>query len=122
MRALIYYEPTATWTDEIGAKTKKLWAKQDCRDLSKINYRLQGLAEKKLETQQTVLVNRSKIRVRTEKEPRDGFGWKESKDLGFYMKKMQGTKTNLWIKGNFRGLLANRPTFISYLWTEMADG
>jgi hypothetical protein len=37
-------------------------------DLSAINYRLQGLAEKKLETQETVLVKRSKIRVRSEKE------------------------------------------------------
>jgi hypothetical protein len=30
-----------------------------------INYRLQGLAEKKLETQETVLVKRIKYRVRS---------------------------------------------------------
>jgi hypothetical protein len=37
-------------------------------DLSAINYRLQGLAKKKPETQETMLVNRSKIGVRSEKE------------------------------------------------------
>jgi hypothetical protein len=66
MHSLFYYEPTATWTDKNGAKTKKLWAKQDCRDQSAINYRLQGLAEKKPETQQTVLAKRSKSRVKAE--------------------------------------------------------
>jgi hypothetical protein len=37
-------------------------------DLSAINYRLQGLVEKKHETQETMLVNRSKIRVGSGKE------------------------------------------------------
>jgi hypothetical protein len=41
---------------------------QRFRDLSAINYRLQGLANKKPETQETVLVDRSKIRVRSIKE------------------------------------------------------
>jgi hypothetical protein len=40
-------------------------------DLSAINYRLQGLAEKKPETQETVLVKRIKLGVRSEKE----LGW-----------------------------------------------
>jgi hypothetical protein len=37
-------------------------------DLSAINYRLQGLAEKKPETKETVLVKRIKHRVRSIKE------------------------------------------------------
>jgi hypothetical protein len=41
-------------------------------DLFAINYRLQGLANKKPETQEIVLVNRSKIRVRSIKESRLG--------------------------------------------------
>jgi hypothetical protein len=39
-------------------------------DLSAINYKLQGLAEKKPETQETMLVNKSKIRVRSIKDVR----------------------------------------------------
>jgi hypothetical protein len=38
-------------------------------DLSAINHRLQGLAEKKPETQETVLVKRIKHEVRSVKEP-----------------------------------------------------
>jgi hypothetical protein len=38
-------------------------------DLSAINYRLQGLAEKKHETQETVFVRRIKLGVRSVKEP-----------------------------------------------------
>jgi hypothetical protein len=41
--------------DEIGAKTKKLGAKQYEKDLFAINYRSQGVAEKIPETQGTVL-------------------------------------------------------------------
>jgi hypothetical protein len=37
--------------DEIGAKTKKLGAKQDEKGLFTINYRFQGVAEKIPETQ-----------------------------------------------------------------------
>jgi hypothetical protein len=37
-------------------------------DLSAINYRLQGLAEKEPETQETVLVKRIKLGVRSVKE------------------------------------------------------
>jgi hypothetical protein len=51
MRALHYYESNATWTNEIGAKTKKLGAKHDEKDLFAINYRFQGVAEKIPETQ-----------------------------------------------------------------------
>jgi hypothetical protein len=40
-------------------------------DLSAINYRYQGLANKNPETQQTVLVKRIKLRVRSIKE----HGW-----------------------------------------------
>jgi hypothetical protein len=50
MRGLHYYEPNATWMDEIGAKTEILWAKQDYRDLVAINYRFQGVAENIPET------------------------------------------------------------------------
>jgi hypothetical protein len=64
MRALHYCEPNATWTDKNGAKTKKLRAKQDWKDLVMINRRFQGVAEEIFETQQIVLANRSKIRVR----------------------------------------------------------
>jgi hypothetical protein len=53
--------------DEIGAKTKKLGAKQDEKDLFAINYRFQGVAEQKPETQETVLVKLAKLRVRSEK-------------------------------------------------------
>jgi hypothetical protein len=53
-------------------------------DLSAINYRLQGLVEKKHETQETMLVNRSKIRVGSGKRVWDGSDCKESKDLGGY--------------------------------------
>jgi hypothetical protein len=42
-------------------------SKTRSEDLDVINYRLQGLANKKPETQETVLVNRSKIRVRSTK-------------------------------------------------------
>jgi hypothetical protein len=38
-------------------------------DISAINCRLQGLAEKKPETQETVLVKRIKLGVRSVKEP-----------------------------------------------------
>jgi hypothetical protein len=38
-------------------------------DLSAINYRLRGLAEKKPETQETMLVKRIKLGVRSLKEP-----------------------------------------------------
>jgi hypothetical protein len=38
-------------------------------DLFAINYRFQGLAEKKLETQETVLEKRIKLGVRSVKEP-----------------------------------------------------
>jgi hypothetical protein len=38
-------------------------------DLVVINYRLQGLAEKKPETQETVLVKRIKLGVRSVKDP-----------------------------------------------------
>jgi hypothetical protein len=53
--------------DEIGAKTKKLRAKQDYRDLVVINYRFQGVAEKIPETQETVLVRLTKLKVRSVK-------------------------------------------------------
>jgi hypothetical protein len=58
--------------DQNGAKTKILWGKQGSKDLNGINQRSGGLAEKIPETHQTVLANRSKARVSSEKEPRDG--------------------------------------------------
>jgi hypothetical protein len=45
-----------------------MWGKQDEKDLFVINYRFGGLAEKILETHQIVLANRSKTRVRSEKD------------------------------------------------------
>jgi hypothetical protein len=47
-------------------------------DLSAINYRLQGLAEKKPETQETVLVKRIKLRVRSVKV----LGWIYVRSVG----------------------------------------
>jgi hypothetical protein len=29
MCAIFYYEPTANWMDEIGAKTRKIWTYKD---------------------------------------------------------------------------------------------
>jgi hypothetical protein len=46
-------------------------SKTRLEDLFAINYRYRGVAEKKPETPQTVLTNRSKIRVRSENE----LGW-----------------------------------------------
>jgi hypothetical protein len=41
-RVLYIIELNTTWTDEIGAKTKKIWRKQDWKDLVAINYRFKG--------------------------------------------------------------------------------
>jgi hypothetical protein len=55
-------------------------------DLSAINYRLQGIAEKKPETQETVLVKRIKHRVRSIKE-RGWIGSRESnRSRGFLVR------------------------------------
>jgi hypothetical protein len=51
-------------------------------DLFVINYRLQGLAEKKPETQETILAKRIKYRVRSIKEFWDGSGCEDLIDLG----------------------------------------
>jgi hypothetical protein len=51
-------------------------------DLVAIIYRPQGLAEKIPVTYQTVLANRFKIRVRSEKEPCFGSRCRNLKDLG----------------------------------------
>jgi hypothetical protein len=44
-----------------------MWGKEDEKDLFAINYRFQGVAQKKPETQETVLVKLSKLRVRSKK-------------------------------------------------------
>jgi hypothetical protein len=49
--------------------------KQRCRDLYAINYRLQGLAEKKCKTHKIVLAKIEKFRVRSGKY--HGWGWIE---------------------------------------------
>jgi hypothetical protein len=53
-----------------------IWGKQDEKDLFVINYRFGGLAEKILETHQIVLANRSKTRVRSEKDSGGIYVWK----------------------------------------------
>jgi hypothetical protein len=59
--------------------------KRRLKDLFVNNYRFQGVAEKIPETPQTVLTNRSKIRVRSEKE----LGWiwlrRNLMDLGGFL-------------------------------------
>jgi hypothetical protein len=77
-----------------GAKTWKIWGKQDWKDLYAIIYRFQGLAREICKTHQIVLANRSKDRVRSEK----GFGMdlfaRNLKITGF-IKKIY--KTQIWI-------------------------
>jgi hypothetical protein len=85
-------------------------------DLSAINYRLQGLAEKKPETQEIMPMNRSKIRVRSIKGCWLvcviggiflGVSWKTCKT--------QGKDLNITRKD--RGLNAKRRGLFDYLWT-----
>jgi muramidase (phage lysozyme) len=89
-------------------------------DLSAINYRLQGLAEKKPETQETVLVKRIKHRVRSIKE----HGWalcvKVGSLEGVICRLVETHKTYLIITRKGRGYVQNRHVF-SYLWTELAQ-
>jgi hypothetical protein len=67
-------------------------------DLSAINYRLQGLAEKKPETQETMLVKRIKHRVRSIKE-RGWIGSKESnRSRGFLTVLLRHTKEHMDFK------------------------
>jgi hypothetical protein len=65
-------------------------------DLSAINYRLQGLAEKKHETQETMLVKRIKYRVRSVKV----LGWIGSKESnrsrGFSRKRTRHKKQSTY--------------------------
>jgi hypothetical protein len=65
-------------------------------DLSAINYRLQGLAEKKPETQETMLVKRIKYRVRSIKV----LGWIGSKESnrsrGFSRKRTRHKKQSTY--------------------------
>jgi hypothetical protein len=49
---------------------QRFYEKQGSRDLNEINHRSGGLAENIPEIHQTVFANRSKIRVRFEKESR----------------------------------------------------
>jgi hypothetical protein len=53
--------------DEIRAKTKKIWRKQDWKDFYAINYRFKELAEKIGKTHAIVLAKLIKLRVRSEK-------------------------------------------------------
>jgi hypothetical protein len=89
-------------------------------DLSAINYTLQGLAEKKPETQETVLVKRIKHRVRSIKE----CGWdlcvKVGSLEGVICRLVETHKTDLIITRKGRGYWQNRHVF-SYLWTELAQ-
>ena len=47
------------------AKTRKIWIKQDWKDLIAIIYKVEGLTEKIHKTHQTVLAKRIKDRVRS---------------------------------------------------------
>jgi hypothetical protein len=62
--------------DEIGAKTKKLRAKQDEKDLDGIIHRFQGVAEENCKTHQTVPAKRKKDRVRSRKDLGGLYVWK----------------------------------------------
>jgi hypothetical protein len=61
------------------------------KDLYVINYRSQGLTKKIRKTHQIVLANRSKARVRSEKEPRDGSGYRNLKGSRGYMQDFHDT-------------------------------
>jgi hypothetical protein len=81
-------------------------------DLFVIHYRLQGLAEKKPETQETVLVKRIKHRVRSIKER----GWalcvKVGSLVGVICTLVETHKTDLIITGKGRGLCAKPPCLL----------
>jgi hypothetical protein len=65
-----------------------------------------GLAEKISKTQQTVLVNRSKVRVRSAKRLRVGSRYKISKRSMVELVKDATDKTNLKVIGKDRGRTA----------------
>jgi hypothetical protein len=81
-------------------------------DLSAINYRLQGLAEKKPETQEAVLAKRIKYRVRSIKER----GWalcvKVGSLEGVMCRLVETHRTDLIITGKGRGLCAKPPCLL----------
>jgi hypothetical protein len=65
--------------------------KQDEKDLFAINYKFQGVTEKKPETQETVLVKRIKLRVRSIKV----LCWIYVRRVGFFQGVMsKGCKTH----------------------------
>jgi hypothetical protein len=66
--------------------------KKDSKDLSAINYRYQGLANKNLEAQQIVLVKRQKIGVRSTKGLRLDLCVNILIDLGGYMQVCKDTR------------------------------
>jgi hypothetical protein len=81
-------------------------------DLSAINYRLQGLVEKKPETQETILVKRRKHRAISIK----GRGWalcvKVGSLEGVICRLVETHKTYLIITGKRRGLCAKPPCLL----------
>jgi hypothetical protein len=89
-------------------------------DLFVINYRLQGLAEKKPETQETVLAKRIKYRVRS-KRVLDWIGFGETiRSRGFLIVLLRHMKQTYSLQEKAWGYVQNRHVF-SYLWTELAQ-
>jgi hypothetical protein len=89
-------------------------------DLSAINYRLQGLAEKKPKTQETVLLKRIKLGVRSERV----LGWigfaETIRSRGFLIVLLRHMKQIYSLQEKAGGYVQNRHVF-SYLWTELAQ-
>jgi hypothetical protein len=82
-------------------------------DLFMNNYRSQGLAEKKPETQEIVLVKRIKLGVRSVKV----LGWigsKESNRSRGFSRKGQDTKDRTKITRKSMGLIAKRPYLLPF--------
>jgi hypothetical protein len=96
-------------------------SKTRLEDLSVINNRLQGLTEKKPETQETGLVKRIKLRVRSIK------GCLLVLDAGIYSyqgvfkERCKTQKTDLGIMAFLRGLYV-KPPLHPYLWTLIGGG
>jgi hypothetical protein len=107
--------------DEIGAKTKNLGAKQDEKDLFVINYRFQGVAEKKPETPETVLARRIKVRVRSEKSALLDLSVKGGIFPRGYEQRLQDTCKDLSIKAFLKGLCV-KSSFIFFLRTYGRNG
>jgi hypothetical protein len=128
--SLGFYKTNAKRTDQNGSKTRNLRIKQRCRDLYAINYRLQGLAEKKYKTQKIGLTNTEKIRVRPEKF-HGGAGLKRWKRSRGFLQNLQETGKNRritsffgdWIaKARVSSMAAARKLPVGQNWSDLDHG